>query len=60
MYLPNENYTHPKEQIMHQELSLALTLLIPYINSFINSMKPDLNSIEKSVDPDQLASEEAN
>ena len=26
---------------------------------FKNSMKPDINSIENSVDPDQLASEEA-
>ena len=30
-----------------------------YINSFENSMKPDINSIVNSVDPDQLASEEA-
>ena len=52
IYLSNENSTCPKEQIMSKELSLALSLLIPCINS----MKPDINSFENSVDPDQLAS----
>ena len=55
VYMITENFTYPKKQIMHKELSLALTLLIPCINS----LKPDINSIESSVDPDQLASEEA-
>ena len=57
LYLSNENLTCPSEQIMHKELSLALTLLIPCINSLNkNSMKLDINSIENSVDPGQLAS----
>ena len=59
MYLSNEHFICPKEQIMHKELCLALTLLIPYKNFKKSSMKPDINSIENSVDPDQLASEEA-
>ena len=48
MYLSNENFTCPKEQIMHKEPSSSLTLLIT------------MNIIENSVDPDQLASSEAN
>ena len=40
MYLfTKKKLTCPKEQIMHKELSLALTVLQPYINSFENSMK---------------------
>ena len=40
------------------------TQLSPYFANIIhkffkNSMKPDIKSIENSVDPDQLASEEA-
>ena len=55
MYLSEENFTCPKGQIMHKQLSLALTVLKPNVNFFENSM-PDINSIENSVDPDQLAS----
>ena len=44
---------------MHKQLSLALTVLVQNVNFFENSMKPDINSIENSVDPDQLASSEA-
>ena len=57
MYLSEFFFTCPKEQIMHKELSLALTVLKPNINSFVNSMKPDIYCIENRVDPDQLASE---
>ena len=31
MYLSKENFTCPKEQIMHKDLNLALTVLKPYI-----------------------------
>ena len=44
---------------MHKQLSSALTVLISIVNFFENSMKPDINSIENCVDPDQLASPEA-
>ena len=44
---------------MHKQRSLALTVLMPNVNFFENSMKPDINSIEYSVDPDQLASSKA-
>ena len=54
MYLSNENVTCPKEQIMHKYLSLDLTSLIPLYKLFY---KPDLNSTENSVDPDQRAYE---
>ena len=50
MYLSCENFTCPAKK----EHSLALALLI----SCINSLK-DINSIKNSVDPDQLASDEA-
>ena len=59
MYLSEENFTCPKEQLLYKQLSLALTVLIPNVNVFENSMKPDINSIENSEGPDQLASEEA-
>ena len=36
-------FTCPKEQIMHKQLSLAFKVLIPNINFFENSMKPDMN-----------------
>ena len=49
LYFSNENFACSKEQIMHKELSLALTLL----KFFKNSMKPDIYSIENSVDPYQ-------
>ena len=39
---------------MHKQLSLAF---IPNKTFFGNGIKPDINSIENSVDPDQLASE---
>ena len=58
MFLSEENFTCSKRQIMHKQLSLALIVLIPNVNFFENSMKPAINSIENSVDPDQLASEE--
>ena len=58
MFLSEDNFNCPKGQIMHKQLSLALTVLIPNVNIFENSMKPDVNPIENSVDPDQLASEE--
>ena len=59
MYLSKENFTCAKEQMMHKELSLALTLLIIPCTLFKNGVKPDINSIENTVVPDQLASEEA-
>ena len=59
MYVSNENFTCPKEQIMHKKLSLALTFADTMHKLFKNSMKPDIISIEYSVDPDQLASKEA-
>ena len=43
---------------MHNELSLTLTVVKPYINSE-NSLNSDTYSIENSVDPDQLASEKS-
>ena len=45
MYLSKENVTCPKEQV-------SLYLSVP----FKNSIKPDINSLVNSVDPDQLAS----
>ena len=51
MYLSKEKFTCPKEQI-----SLYLSVLK---QSFENSIKPDINSLANSVDPDQLASSEA-
>ena len=53
MFLSNENLTCHKEQIMHKELSLALTLLITIHKLFKNSMKPDIKPSVNSVDPDQ-------
>ena len=53
MYLYKENFTSPKEQI-----SLYLTVLKQYVYSFKYSMKPDINSIVNSADPDQPASSE--
>ena len=58
MYLSEENFTCPKEQIMHKQIRLTLIVLIPNVNFFENNMKPDINTIENSVDPDQLASAE--
>ena len=46
MYLSEETFTCPKEQMMHKQFSLALTMLIPNVNFFENSMKPDINSIK--------------
>ena len=56
MYLYKGNFTCPKEQI-----SLYLSVLKQYIYSysFKYSMKPDINSIVNSADPDRLASSEA-
>ena len=54
MYLSKENFTCPKEQI-----SLYLSVLKQFTLSKKTSMKPDFNSHVNSVDPDQLASEEA-
>ena len=59
MYLSNEQF------YLSQRTDNALrTPLSPYFADtmhklFKNSMRPDINSIENSVDPDQLASEEA-
>ena len=53
MCLSKEHFNCLKEQIKHKQLSLALTVLIPNANFFENSMKPDINSIENSEDPDQ-------
>ena len=54
MYLSEEKFPCPKGQIMHKQLSLALSVLISNANFFENGMKP-----ENSVDQDQLAFEEA-
>ena len=59
MYLYQESFTCPKGQLMHKQQSLTLTVLIPNVNCFEKSMKPDVNSIENRVDPDQLASEKS-
>ena len=53
MYLSKEKFTCPKEQI-----SLYLSVLKQFTH-FENSIKPDINSLVNSVDPDQLASSEA-
>ena len=37
---------------MHKQLSVALTVLKQNINFFKSSMKPDINSIENSLDPE--------
>ena len=36
MYLSEENFTCPKGQLMHKQLSLVATVLIPDINSIEN------------------------
>ena len=61
LQLSEEIFSCPKEQIVHKELSLALNMLKQhtYIDYFENSMKASINSIENSVDPYQLVSEEA-
>ena len=51
MYLSKEKFTCLKEQTAYTFLCLN-NLLFP------NSIKPDLNSLVNSVDPDQLASSE--
>ena len=54
MCLSNENFTCPKELIlMHKELSSYADTMHKL---FITSMKPDINSIENSVDLYQEAS----
>ena len=53
MYLSKENFTCQKEQIILYFSVLKKKFF------FKNSMKPDINSLVNSVDPDQLASEEA-
>ena len=56
MYSSKESFTCPKGQIMHKKLSLAFCVLIPKVNFFLKkSVKPDINSIKNSKDPDQLA-----
>ena len=54
MYLSKENFTCPKEQI-----SLNLSVLKQFTLSKTNSIKPDINYLVNSVDPDQLVSSEA-
>ena len=49
MYLSNELI------IMHKELSSDSSYADTMHKLFKNSMKPDINSIENGVDPDQLA-----
>ena len=46
MYLSEENFTCPIEQIMLKQLSLAPRVLIPNVNFFENSMKPDINLLK--------------
>ena len=41
VYLSQENFTSTKWWIMHKQLNLALTVLIPNVNFFENSMKPE-------------------
>ena len=38
MYLSNENFTCPKEQIMHKEFILALNLLISSREGFVTGL----------------------
>ena len=45
MYLSKVNFTCPKGQIMHKQLSLALTLLIPIVNFLEIIMKKVWNQI---------------
>ena len=45
MYLSAENFTCPKGQILYKHLRLVLTVLMPNVNIFENSMKPDINLI---------------
>ena len=62
MYFSKENFTCPKEQIMHKQLSsISLyTVLITNVFFFFgNNMKSAINSIANSVYSDQMASEEA-
>ena len=60
MCFSNENFTCPKEQPAQR------TQLSPYFADAMHQLfkkqynrKPNINSIEKSVDPDQLGSSEA-
>ena len=57
MYLSKENVTCPKKKQITVAI-IYLTVLKQYINSLENSMKQD-KPLVNSVDPDQLASEEA-
>ena len=57
MYLSKDNSTCPKKQIT--VTLIYLTVLKQYIYSLENSMKYDSKSHVNSVDPDQLASEDA-
>ena len=53
MYVSKEKFTCQKEQIcLYHSVLKQFTLSI-------NSLKPDINSLVNSVDPDQLASSEA-
>ena len=58
MYLSNEDFTCPKEQTMHRA-KLSPFFADTIYKLFRNSMEPDINSVENSLDPDQLASSEA-
>ena len=52
--------TCPKKILLvatdYRSLYMYLTVLKLYMNSIENSIKPDINSLVNSVDPDQLAS----
>ena len=54
MYLSNEKFTCPKEQIMLKTLSSYFADTMHKL--FKNRMKSDIKTIENSVYPDQLAS----
>ena len=57
IYLSKINFTCQKKQITIA--LIYLTVLKQYINSLENSLKQDITSLVNSVDPDELASEEA-
>ena len=45
----------PRSRVKHSTTEPLCSLCDKIINSFENSMKPDMYSLENSVDPDQLA-----
>ena len=57
MYLSNENCTYLSQRTDNAQRAQLSPYSADTMHELLeNSMKPDINSIENSVDPDQLAS----